>query len=84
MRCELQQEQSKENELLVSAYLRKSDDTLVFIFTNLSNEDKSIDIGVDQNVDVYVTSVDKSLNLATENARSLPLRARSVSTVILK
>lgn len=84
VRCELSREQSMENGILVSAYLRKSDDTLVFIFTNLSNEDKSIDIGVDQHVDVYVTSANKSLNLTTENARSLPLSARSVSTVILK
>lgn len=84
VRCNLSEEQSIEDGLLVSAYLDKEDQKLIFVYTNLSMEDKTIDIGLNDKVKVFVTSKDKSLEHKIESARNISLEARSVSTVILE
>lgn len=83
VKCELSEDQSMENGVLASAYLDKQKEKLVYIFTNLSSEEKVIDIGVDQDIELFVTSKNHNLEHETQNARKLKLDARSVSTVIL-
>ena len=84
IKCELSEDQSMGNGVLVSAYLDEQEDRIVYVFTNLSTDEKLIDIGVDQNIDLFVTSKDHSLEHETQNARKLRLKARSVSTAILE
>lgn len=81
--CKLSEEQSIENGLLVSAYKDKQKDNLVFVFTNLSERQRVIDIGPTYNVNVFTTSEDYDLALSTQKANNISVPKRSVVTVIL-
>jgi len=83
IKCELSEEQSIKDGLLISAYKTKSEDSIVFVLTNLAEEPKVVDIGINEKVKVYVTSEQKDMGLKHQNARQLRIPARSVSTIIL-
>lgn len=82
-KCELSVEQSIVDGLLISAYKTKSEDSIVFVLTNLAEEPKVVDFGVNEKVKVYVTSEQKDMELSHGNARQLSIPGRSVSTIIL-
>lgn len=83
IKCELSEDQSIENGVLVSAYKDKKKDRLVFVFTNLSEQQRNIDIGPTYQVNVYTTSEDYDLEFSNQKANKISVPKRSVVTVIL-
>ena len=83
VKCELSLDQSMENGVLASAYLDEQGQRIVYVFTNLSNEEKRIDLGVNRELNLFITSQDDNLKHDVQHARKLNLKARSVTTAIL-
>jgi hypothetical protein len=83
IKCELSEEQSNEDGLLVSAYRDKQSDKQVFVFTNLSDKPKMVDMGRSAKVDVFITSKDRNLEIENQNAKSIIIPERSIATVSL-
>lgn len=83
VKCELSEEQSIEDGVLVSAYKDPKKGKMVFVFTNLSGEKQNINIGPTQTVDVYTTSEDYNLGYSKQKANKIMMPKRSVVTVIL-
>lgn len=83
IKCELSEKQSIKNGLLASAYLNERNNDLVFVLTNLSEDDLTVDLGCAENVKVYTTSTTKSLELTLQNAKNIKLKARSVASIVL-
>jgi len=82
IKCDLQESQSIENGLLISAFKNKTNDGLIYILTNLSQEKKQIDLGMHEDVSMYITSEDQNLEHHVAKANKLIIPQRSVVTIV--
>ena len=80
--CELSEEQSPENGVLVSAYKDAMDGTLVTVIVNLSQLDREITLGSKTAVSTYTTDKDRNMDYAQRPSDAIRLPARSVLTVV--
>ena len=80
--CELVEEQSPGNGILVSAYKEPGSSALVYVFVNQSNDEVIVDMGTGNDVRTYITDKDRNLELAVQSPAKLTLPSRSVLTVL--
>lgn len=82
IKCDLSEEQSIEDGLLVSAYKNTESGENVYVLINLSG--KEFNVKFDKNVQTktYITDKDQSLKLNPQNMNNLRVPARSVVTVL--
>lgn len=79
--CSLDKEQSMEDGLLVSAY--KGNEHTVYVFTNLSQQEKLINIGdTHREVKTYITDEQRNLERTFQYLDNISIPKRSVVTVI--
>ena len=82
VKCELSQEQSAVDGLLVSAYAEPDSDKLVYVFTNLSEQAAAVCAGEDKQVKTYVTDESRNLALEYQMLDKINVPGRSVVTVV--
>jgi len=82
IKCELSEEQSIEDGLLVSAYRDVEKGHMVHVFTNLSEQAKQVNIGSATQVKTYTTDKNHNLGLSLQSLNSVNIPARSVVTVV--
>lgn len=82
IQCELSEEQSIENGLLVSAYKDFQEEKVVYVFTNLSEELRKVKIGEGKRAKTYITDANKDLELIVQKLSGINIPARSVVTVV--
>ena len=80
--CTLSEEQSIEDGLLVSAYKDVQNGNLVYVLTNLSQENIKVDFGQDKKVKTYTTDATNNLGFSFQNSDKIKIPARSVVTVL--
>jgi len=80
--CELSEEQSIEDGLLVSAYKDVKQGHVVTVFTNLSEQERQVDIGVDEQVKTYTTNKYNNLTLSWQSLSKVRIPERAVVTVV--
>jgi O-glycosyl hydrolase len=80
--CELSEEQSPENGLLVSAYKDPKSGSLVYVFVNLSEDNMKMDLGQGESVRIYTTDKNQSMGFSTQPLNSVNIPSRSVVTVL--
>ena len=80
--CELSEEQSIEDGLLVSAYKDVKQGHMVTVFTNLSEQERQVDIGVDEQVKTYTTNKYNNLTLSWQSLSKVRIPERAVVTVV--
>ena len=66
IKCELSEQQSIEDGLLVSAYKAKNQIELVYVFTNLSHGEIVIDLGHANQIEAYTTDQNHNLKFLTQ------------------
>ena len=82
VQCELSEEQSPENGLLVSAYKDSANEQLVYVITNLSEEPASISIGGSFEVKTYTTDRNSDLEYSTQMSGKIHVPERSVLSIV--
>lgn len=82
VKCELTEEQSPENGVLVSAYKEPKSGKLVYVFVNLSEEDMKVDLGQEESARTYTTDENQSMSYAIQSLHRVNLGSRSVVTVL--
>ncbi len=82
IKCELSEEQSPENGVLVSAYKNPENGNLVYVLVNLSEDRMEVNMGEDVKVSTYTTDKDHSMGFKTQPLNAVILPARSVITVL--
>jgi hypothetical protein len=80
--CELSEEQSIEDGLLVSAYRDVKQGRVVTVFTNLSEQARQVHVGPDRQVKTYTTDKNRNLELSIQSLNNIRLPKRSVVTVV--
>lgn len=82
VKCDFDKPQSIEDGVLISAYKNKDNAEVVYVFTNLSNEENLVNLGTDGSVTTYTTDENNSLQNSKQRAREINIPKRSVVTVI--
>jgi hypothetical protein len=82
IKCELSEEQSMEDGLLVSAYRDVKKGQVVYVFTNLSKKERQVNVGLDRQVKTYTTDENVNLGLSLQSLNSVRIPKRSVVTVV--
>ena len=82
IKCELSEEQSPENGVLVSAYKDPVKGTLVYVFVNLSEQTVNVDTGGGDKARTYTTDEQQSMGFSSQLLNNISLPSRSVVTVI--
>jgi len=82
IKCELSEQQSIEDGLLVSAYKAKNQIELVYVFTNLSHGEIVIDLGHANQIEAYTTDQNHNLKFLTQSASQVSIPPRSMVTLI--
>jgi len=82
IKCELTEEQSPENGVLVSAYKDPEEGKLVYVFVNLSEQTVDVALGEKGKVSTYTTDKDHTMGFKTQPLNAVTLPARSVVTVL--
>ncbi|MCK5704087.1 MAG: hypothetical protein KAI29_23195 [Cyclobacteriaceae bacterium] len=80
--CALSEEQFIEDGLLVSAYKDVQNGNLVYVLTNLSQENMNVDIGQDKKIKTYTTDADNNLGFSFQKSNKVKIPARSGVTVL--
>jgi len=80
--CSLSEEQSAENGLLVSAYEDIKKGHVVYVFTNLSEQERQVNVGPDKQVKTYTTDKKENLRLSWQSLNTVRVPKRSVVTVV--
>jgi len=80
--CELSEEQSIEDGLQVSAYRDVKGGRIVTVFTNLSEQERQVNMGAHKQVKTYTTDQHNNLALSWQSLRSVNIPGRSVVTVV--
>ena len=80
--CSLSHPQSAKDGLLVSAYASPENESVVYVFTNLSNQPIHVRAGGDKQVKTYTTDAKTNLGLSLQSLDNLRIPERSVVTVI--
>jgi len=82
IKCELSEEQSPENGVLVSAYKDPKDGSLVYVLVNLSEEKMMVDLGQDKKAKTYTTDESNSMGFSLQSLNKVKIPPRSVVTVL--
>jgi len=82
IKCELSKEQSIEDGLLVSAYKDAKKGQVVYVFTNLSKQERHVKVSADKQVKTYTTNKQENLGLSLQSLSSVNIPERSVVTVV--
>ena len=82
IKCELSEEQSPENGVLISAYKDPVNGKLVYVFVNLSEQTVNVDMGAGEKARTYTTDEQQSMGFSSQLLNSITLPARSVVTVL--
>lgn len=82
IQCELTEEQSMEDGLLVSAYRESEKEQVVYVFTNLSTQERHVAVGPDRQVKTYTTDQQKNLGLSYQSLNRIHIPGRAVVTVV--
>ncbi|MFC1637037.1 glycoside hydrolase, partial [Planctomycetota bacterium] len=80
--CSLSEEQSVENGLLVSAYNDVKKGHMVYVFTNLSEQERQVNVGTDKQVKTYTTDKKENLRLSLQSLDDVRIPERSVVTIV--
>ncbi|MHC4145215.1 MAG: glycoside hydrolase [Planctomycetota bacterium] len=80
--CSLSEEQSAEDGLLVSAYKDVKKGYVVYVFTNLSEQERHVNVGPDKRVRTYTTDKNEDLRLSLQSLDDVRIPERSVVTVV--
>jgi O-glycosyl hydrolase len=82
IQCELTEEQSAVDGLLVSAYQELAKEQVVYVLTNLSSQAKHVIIGPDRQARTYTTDRNNNLSLAYQSLNRIRIPERAVVTVV--
>ena len=82
IKCELSEEQSPVNGVLVSAYKDPIQGNMVCVLVNLSEKLEIVDMGEAEDVQTYTTDKNLSMGLSIQPLNGLRLPPRSVVTVL--
>jgi O-glycosyl hydrolase len=82
--CEISPQQSSVDGILVTAYKDVKEKRLVYVLTNLSEQQSHINLGHSGEVKAYTTDEDSDLEFSIQKAHQVSLPARSVTTLVLK
>ena len=82
IKCELSEEQSPENGVLVSSYKDPGSGSLVYVLVNLSEKLKIVDMGEAEDVHTYTTDKNLSMGFSIQPLNGISLPPRSVVSVI--
>ena len=82
IKCELSEEQSPENGVLISAYKDPVNEKLVYVFVNLSEQTVNVDMGAGEKARTYTTDKHQSMGFSSQPLKGITLPSRSVVTVI--
>ncbi|SHE53535.1 O-Glycosyl hydrolase [Mariniphaga anaerophila] len=82
VKCELSEEQSAVNGLLASAYKNSGNGDLVYVLTNLSEKEITLDFGENRKAHTYTTDKQQNMGFTSQKLNKLRLPARSVVTVL--
>lgn len=80
--CSISQEQPSPDGLLVSAYANPANGSVVYVFTNLSEQTKYANAGMDRQVQTYTTDKTMNLKRSLQRLDNLEIPAKSVVTVV--
>ncbi len=80
--CSMAPQQSAKDGVLASAYADPENKTVVYVFTNLSNQPVHIRAGAGKRVKIYTTDAKNNLGLSFQSLDNLLIPERSVVTVI--
>jgi O-glycosyl hydrolase len=80
--CSLENEQSIEDGLQVSAFKNEKNDNVVYVFTNLSKNIINVHIGSSKHVKTYITDKQSNLALYLQPLNNIRIPERSVVTVV--
>jgi len=81
-KCELSEEQSPVDGLLVSAYKDPQKGEQVYVLTNLSEEGVKVDFGQKSKASTYTTDKDRDMEFSEQPLSQVNIPARSVVTVL--
>jgi len=81
--CEISPEQSPVDGILVTAYKDLKEKRLVYVLTNLSEQQVHINLGHSGEVKAYTTDEDSDMKFSIQKAHQVNLPARSVTTLVL-
>jgi len=86
IKCELSEEQSPENGVLVSAYKDPANEKLVFVLVNLSEQSVIVDMGTGtgtgEDADTYTTDKNLNMGYSLQPLNRITLPSRSVISVL--
>ena len=82
VKCELAEEQSAEDGLLASAYKNPADGSLVYVLTNLSEKEMTLDFGGNTKAQTYTTDKKQNMGFSSQKLNKVKIPARSVVTVL--
>lgn len=80
--CSFTEEQSIEDGLLVSAYKDAGEGHIVYVFTNLSEQEGRVYIGTHKKVKTYTTDKQKNLERTFQYLDNVSIPKRAVVTVV--
>ncbi|MEA3461373.1 MAG: glycoside hydrolase, partial [Bacteroidota bacterium] len=81
-KCELSEEQSPENGILVSAYIEPENRSRVYVFVNQSKKPVQVKMGEGAKVRTYTTDENRDMEFSSQFLNEISLPARSVVTVL--
>jgi len=82
VKCELSEQQSPENGILVSAYKDPVKGGLVYVFVNQSNMSSDVDMGEEEKARTYTTDKCRDMSFSSQLLNEISLPPRSVVTVL--
>jgi O-glycosyl hydrolase len=80
IKCELSQEQSQKDGLLISAWKDPKTGRLVYVAVNLSQDEKTVTLDSSKKPTLFVTSAESDLGRVEVTGANIELPARSVVT----
>lgn len=81
-KCELSEEQSPENGVLVSAYKDPESGSLVYVFVNLSEKSVLVDMGEGEKARTYTTDEKQSMKFSLQALKGINIPSRSLVSVL--
>lgn len=82
IKCELSEEQSPENGVLVSAFKEPGSAIMIYVFVNQSNEEVIVNMGCSEDIRTYITDKRRNMEFTVQASNKLALPPRSVLTVL--
>jgi O-glycosyl hydrolase len=82
VKCELSEKQSPVDGLLASAYKNSENGRLVYVLTNLSENEMKLDFGQNEKAKTYTTDEKQNMGFALQKLNMVKIPPRSVVTVL--